>query len=91
MACECNADFGNAAKAERIRSQLLELENTEKQLAQGASAEELFGSEDDPTGEAHRVAFEHGLPALRTKLPGGTFSSAKGHRLEQFNERIVSA
>lgn len=60
--------FGNAAKAERIRSQLLELENTEKQLAQGVSAEELFGSEDDPTGEAHRVAFEHGLPALRTKL-----------------------
>lgn len=60
--------FGNVAKAERIRSQLLELENTEKQLAQGVSAEELFGSEDDPTGEAHRVAFEHGLPALRTKL-----------------------
>jgi hypothetical protein len=60
--------FGNVAKAERIRSQLLELENTEKQLAQDVSAEELFGSEDDPTGEAHRVAFEHGLPALRTKL-----------------------
>lgn len=60
--------FGNVAKAERIRSQLLELENTEKQLAQGVSAEELFGSEDDPTGEAHRVAFEHGLPTLRTKL-----------------------
>lgn len=60
--------FGNVAKAERIRSQLLELENTEKQLAQGVSAEELFGSEDDPTGEAHRVAFEHGLLALRTKL-----------------------
>lgn len=60
--------FGNVAKAERIRSQLLELENTEKQLAQGVSAEELFGSEDDPTGEAHRIAFEHGLPALRTKL-----------------------
>lgn len=60
--------FGNMAKAERIRSQLLELENTEKQLAQGVSAEELFGSEDDPTGEAHRIAFEHGLPALRTKL-----------------------
>jgi hypothetical protein len=60
--------FGNVAKAERIRSQLLELENTEKQLAQGVSAEELFGSEDDPTGEAHRVAFEHGLPALRTQL-----------------------
>ena len=47
--------FGNVAKAERIRSQLLELENTEKQLAQGVSAEELFGSEDDPTGEAHRI------------------------------------
>lgn len=60
--------FGNVAKAERIRSQLLELENTEKQLAQGVSAAELFGSEDDPTGEAHRIAFEHGLPALRTKL-----------------------
>ena len=60
--------FGNVAKAERIRSQLLELENTEKQLAQGVSAEELFGSEDDPTGEAHRVAFEHGLPALRNQL-----------------------
>ena len=60
--------FGNVAKAERIRSQLLELENTEKQLAQDVSAEELFGSEDDPTGEAHRVAFEYGLPALRTKL-----------------------
>lgn len=60
--------FGNVAKAERIRSQLLELENIEKHLAQDVSAEELFGSEDDPTGEAHRVAFEHGLPALRTKL-----------------------
>ena len=49
--------FGNAAKAERIRSQLLELENT---------------------GASHETS-------------GGTFSSAKGHRLEQLNERIVSA
>lgn len=60
--------FGNTAKAERLRSELLALEETEKQLAQGLSAEELFGSEDDPTGEAHRIVFEKGLPNLRKKL-----------------------
>lgn len=60
--------FGNVSKAERLRERLLELEETEKRLAQGVSAEELFGSEDDPTGEAHRIVFEQGLPMLKTRL-----------------------
>lgn len=60
--------FGNIAKAERIRTQLLALEETEKQLAQGVSTQELFGSEDDSTGEAERIIFEKGLPNLRKKL-----------------------